>query len=105
MSLQDVIAKDVESDLLFRDFGEKMIINGVELDVDARDEADRESDVSGGTRREGVIIQVKTFYWRVLELPKPKPRQSMEIDGKKWTVTNAEEKRGLVKAQMHRKAS
>lgn len=105
MALKDIIAQDVSSDLFFRDVGGKMVIDGVELDVDDRDEGTGEGDGYREGRREGVSIQVKTFYWRAAELAKPKPRQSMDVDGVKWTVSKADEKSGLVKVQMYRELS
>ncbi|WFS63453.1 hypothetical protein LF599_04625 [Pseudodesulfovibrio thermohalotolerans] len=105
MALKDIIARDVSSDLFFRDFGGRMAIDGVELDVDVRDEGTGEGESRRSGRREGVSIQVKTIYWRAVELAKPKPRQEMVVDGHKWTVSKAEEKSGLVKVQMYRELS
>ena len=62
MALKDVINRDVSSDLFFRDSSEKMVIDGVSLDVDERDEGTGESG-----NRKGVSVQVKTFYWRNAE--------------------------------------
>lgn len=105
MALKDIIDRDVSSDMFFRDFGEKMVIDGVDLDVDVRDEGTGEGEGYRANRREGVSIQVKTFYWRSAELPKPKPRQAMEVDGVKWLVSRSEEKSGLVMVQMYRELS
>lgn len=100
MSLSGVIRQDVLSDLFFRDFGEDMVIDGVPLDVDVRDEGTGQND-----RREGVSIHVRTLYWRTADLAEPKPRQEMIVDGEKWEVSKVEDKSGMVQVQMFRELS
>nr|WP_287412727.1 hypothetical protein [Pseudodesulfovibrio sp.] len=97
MSLSDLINRDVSSNLFLKD---DVIIDGVPLKADVRDEVVGESE-----RRDGVSVQVKTFYWRTAELSKPKPKQQMLVDGDKWIVSKAEDKSGIVKVQMFRELS
>ncbi|WP_285906840.1 head-tail joining protein [Pseudodesulfovibrio pelocollis] len=102
MTLHHTIDRDVLSDLFFRDFGRAVVIDGVTLCVVEREEgAGLDGDGRGGGR-EGVEIRVWTLFWREADLPAPKVRQRMTVDGQEREVARVESSRGILEVQMWR---